>query len=312
MAIPRWYVLAALGGLTAVACDGPGPAWNPGTSNDTGDTTAPVPIGLWVWDADLPGDEAATADLLSFSDEHGVSTLFLACDPVGYGLEGAEARTTSFVAEAHAAGLQVLGMSGYSWFTVPCDAQLPGQDTCWTEGWAVYEACTASAVGFDGIMDDSEPASTPDGSFSTDYEQRAAWHVAYLEGIRGRIGDLPLHHAIPAWYDELDPISMDGGATTATLDAWIAGVVDVVGVMAYRDTAPEILALAATELGRGPAWIGVETGPTDEGETVSFYDDGAAALASALEELADEVGGDPHLAGLMVDDYAHWRGLGAR
>ena len=294
-------------GLLA-ACDGGGSTFGPPDGDDTGRGGTPS-LALWVWDTGIPGDAEATSDLLAFADAHGVTTLFMSCDPVGYGEPGAVERYTDLVEAAHAAGADVLGMSGYSWFTVPCDAGLQGQPTCWDEGWDLYEVCAASGVGFDGIMDDSEPASTPDGSWSTDFEQRAAWHLAYLEGIRERIGDLPLHHAIPAWYDERPALSLDGGATTDTFDAWIAGVVDVVGVMAYRDSAEAILPLVQTELARGPTWVGVETGPSEEGDQTTFADDGADALDAALAAMTAEIGGDPNLEGFMVHHYGSWRDL---
>ena len=278
---------------------------------DSGADTEPadVPIALWVWTPSIAGDEDATADLLSFAADQGVSTLFFTCDEVGYGIAGAVERYTTFVDAAHLAGIAVFGMTGYSWFSVPCDAGLSGQDTCWTEGWTVFETCAASGVGFDGFMDDTEPASTPDGSFFTDFQQRAQWHLDYLRGIRERIGDLPLHHATPAWYDDLEPLALDDGATEATLDVWIAGVVDVVGVMAYRDSAEEVLPLAATELSRGPIWIGLETGPSSEGEGITFEDDGAAALEAAMSALADSTRDEPNLRGFMVDSYETWRSL---
>ncbi len=282
-------------------------------STDSSDSAAIDPRlptrGMWVWDTDVAGDAAATAELLSFSADHQVTTLFLNCDPVGYGLDGAEADFVSFVGAAHNAGLEVYAMTGYSWFSVPCDADLPGQPTCWTEGWSVYEACVNSSVPFDGVMDDTEPASTPDGSWSTDYAQRAAWHLEYLRGIRARIGDLPFHHAIPAWYDARELLELDQSGTRATLDVWIAGVVDVVGLMSYRDNAADILDLAANELHNGPVWIGTETAPSTEGEHITFAEEGSTAMEAAFDQMTEEVGEDPNLYGFMVHAYETWKDL---
>ncbi len=280
------------------------------TDSSDGDTSAsPAPVALWVWDDTIPGDDAATADLLAFSASHAVTTLFMTADPVGYGVDGAADRYASFVALAHANGLLVYAASGAPWFSVPCDAGLVGQDTCWTEGWNLYAACAASNVGFDGIMDDTEPASTPDGSFTTDYVERAGWEIAYLNGIRDRIGGLPLGVAIPSWYDTLAPFSVDASATSATLDVWTAETVDEVGVMAYRDTAAATLEQSATELTNGPIWIGMETGPDSEGADLTFADDGAAAVDAAMTAMNDSVGSDPNFVGFMVDSYQSWSTL---
>ncbi len=300
------WSLGGVGLAAALGCAGSGGA------DDSGSAVVddPASLGLWVWDTQVAGDEAATADLLAFCADRGVDTLFLSCEPVGYGEEGAVERYTALVDAAHAANVQVFAVSGSPWFSVPCDAGLDGQETCWTEGWDVYAACAGSGVGFDGIMDDTEPGSTPDGSWGTDYAQRAAWHVEYLEGVRERIGDLPFHHAVSAFYDELEPLDLDGSGATETLDVWISRVVDVMGVMAYRDSAADVVAAAEGELREGKVWIGVETGASSEGEDVTFADDGAAALDDALDALGAVVGADPNLEGLMVDSYETWRTLG--
>jgi hypothetical protein len=276
------------------------------TDGDTDPVEAtPPPRGLWVWDAAIPGDDAATEALLDFAAEHQVGRLFLSCDPVGYGQEGAEARYASFVDAAHAASVEVWAMSGYGWFTVPCDARLPGQPTCSDEGWSVFAACAASGVDFDGVMDDSEPHSVAQARFEADYAERAVGYLAYLRGVRARIGDLPFAHAIPAWFDDRPTVEDEG--KTDTLDVHVAGIVDVVAVMSYRDTAEAVREFSSGELDKGPTWIGVETGPSDESENVTFFDDGADALDAALDalELSEETG----FAGTFVHDYAGWRAL---
>ena len=282
-----------------------------GGTGDGGTTAEPPPIGLWVWDTTIPGDDVATSRLLTFAEEKGVGTLFMACDPVGYHLDGAEARYVDFVDQAHTAGLQVFAMSGYGWFTVPCDADLPGQPTCYDEGWGVYQACAGSKVPFDGIMDDSEPFSVASDTLTTAYQQRVEWHLAWLQGIRDRIGDLPLHHAIPAWYDTREALDLEGTGSPRTFDAWIADLVDGVAVMAYRDDAGLVLDLSATELARGPAWVVVECGAHHLSQ-VTFYDDGEPAMLSAFDEIEAAVGTDPNFLGIAVDQYDAWSDLAGR
>ncbi len=276
-------------------------------TEDTQDTTPPAPTrGLWVWDTAIPGDATKTADLLTFSADRGLTDLFMACDPVGYGAEGAVENYTDFVSQAHGAGLRVYAMSGYGWFTVPCDAGLSGQPTCWTEGWGVYETCAASGVDFDGIMDDSEPASVAKEHFDSHYSDRARWTVQYLQGIRERIGELPLHHAIPAWYDSRDAFAMTDGGEEKTLDRWIADTVDVAAVMSYRDTADAVLEIAAEELANGPSWLGVEIGDAGEGDHVDFSEEGEAAMLAEIEAIEAAQAGEANFHGVMVHSYAQW------
>ena len=272
---------------------------------DSGEDAAPT-RGLWVWDTDIPFDDEETAELVAFATAQGTTTLFMNCDPVGYGLDGATEAYASFVDAAHDAGLEVFGMSGYGWFTVPCDAGLQGQPTCWDEGWGVYEACAASGL-FDGIMDDSESHSVAPNHWENHYEQRSRWAIQFLQGVRERIGDLPLHHAMPAWYDAKDPITMTDDGEARTLDVWVAETVDVAAVMSYRDDADSVLEITETERGNGPIWMGLEICNAGEGDSVDFSEEGSAAMVAATEALEAAMAGDPAFVGVMHHSYGCWR-----
>lgn len=78
----------------------------------------------------------------------------------------------------------------------------------------------------------------------------------------------------------------------------------------HRDTAAAILPLAEGELARGPVWVGIETGPSGgEGEDITFEDDGAAAVDTAIGEMSAAIAGDPNLRGFMVDSFETWSTL---
>ena len=107
-------LLACVGAEDTTMADSRGPAGDDtGTTDLTSDTQdtatgqSPPPRGLWIWDNSIPGDPDKTSDLFSFAEERGVTTFFLTCDPVGYGLDGAVERYTEFVDLAHEEGLQV-------------------------------------------------------------------------------------------------------------------------------------------------------------------------------------------------------------
>ncbi|MCP4805524.1 MAG: hypothetical protein GY884_09260 [Proteobacteria bacterium] len=262
--------------------------------------------GLWVWETAIPGDADTTSDLIAFSGEHGITTLFLACDPVGYGQDGAVERYGEFVAAAHATELEVYGMSGYGWFTIPCDAGLDGQPTCFTEGWGVYEAGAGSGL-FDGIMDDSESYSVAKSHWSEHTAKRSRWVLHFLDGVRERIGELPLHHTAPAWYDTLEPFPREDGGPEKTLDAWLADTVDVVALMSYRDTAEAVIEISSPELEQGPVWLGVEIADAGEGDSVDFSEEGSAAMMAEVERLEELTADDENVVGVMIHDYNHWK-----
>ena len=275
------------------------------TSPPTDTDTTPARRGLWVWDTTLAGDPAGTADLLALAADHALTTLFLACDPVGYGEPGAVDRYTELVDQAHAAGLEVYAMSGYGWFAIPCDAGLPDQPTCYSEGWALFETCASSTVGFDGIMDDSETHSVATEHFEEHYAERGRWLIAYLQGLRERT-DLPIHHTLPAWFDDREAFALEGGGPKQTLDAWIAQTVDVAALMSYRDTAEAVLEITETERAHGPVWLGLELNDASEGDSVDFSDEGPDAMMEVVEALEAQLADDPSLHGVMLHDHAAW------
>jgi hypothetical protein len=170
----------------------------------------------------------------------------------------------------------------------------------------VYEACAASGVGFDGVMDDSEPASVAQEHWDEHYTERATWTVQFLQGVRDRIGALPLHHALPAWYDSREAFALTEGGEEKTLDQWIAATVDVSAVMSYRDTADAVIELATEELKTGPVWIGVEIGDAGEGDAVDFSEEGSAAMLAEVVLLEERLETEPNFHGVMVHDYASW------
>lgn len=278
-----------------------------GDTGDTADPGLPPTRGLWVWNSNVTADPDQATELFAFSAERGITTLFLSCDPVGYGVEDSEEIYRNFIRSAHDEGLEVFAMSGYGWFTVPCDAGLEGQTTCFDEGWDLYEACAGADVGFDGIMDDSETYSVATDHWETNTFQRSKWVVKYLEGIRERIGELPLHHTIPAWYDEKTPFPLEEGGDEKTLDAWIADVVDVSAVMSYRDYHPAVLAVADTELGNGPVWLGQEICDAGEGDDVDYSREGEEVMLDEIRSIESSLADNENFVGVMVHSYDCWK-----
>ena len=260
--------------------------------------------GLWVWDSTLPADTARSEDLIRFALENGVDTLFLAADPVGHDEPGAVLAYAAVVAKAHRFRIRVLATSGWGWFTVPCDTV--DADACWEDGWAIYEGIASSGVPFDGVMDDSEPYAVMKDAWDSDFETRARDTVHFREGVKDRIGTLPLHHATPAWYHDLAPVSMVAGGETATLDLWLADTVDVRAVMSYRDTAEGILAFGAEELAAATVWLGAELKNTGEGDHVDFSSEGPDVMLDELDALDALVRTDPNYLGSMIHHYDEW------
>jgi hypothetical protein len=275
---------------------------------------------LYVWDARIPGDEAATEELLRFADRVRANTLAIEASPVGYGEPGALARYADFTRAARRGGFVVVALSGYPWFTVAPDADLPGQPTSWIEGWDLYGRIAASGL-FDAVLDDSNPADVnypgAEGAlvnrFWAEPERAAGDYLEYLAGLERVLGDLPHVQAVPLWFDE-DPrlarLVLEGESAPHSLAWYVARRVDAVNVLAYRDQAMSILRSVKGELELGRVLIGVETmdlGP--ELEQATFFEEGARSLQLELNAVWHSLRHHPHLAGFSVHHYGSYRSL---
>jgi len=273
---------------------------------------------LYVWDGAIPGDTGRTRELLRFAARQRISGVFIEASPLGYGEPGAADRYRAFVERLHRARVRVLALGGHPFWTVPCDAGVPGQPTCFDEGWDFYERIAQSGVEFDGILDDSEPQGTHHAGghyFWDGLPGSAQDYLDFLHGLRARIGELELTVATPFWFDtdERLVLALDGEAAARPLHLHVAGIADVVQVMAYRDHAAGpggILEVSAGELAAGPSIVAVETadlGP--EGDATTFWEEGRAHLERELETLHDGLGDDPAYRGVAIHHHASLRDL---
>ena len=268
---------------------------------------------LYVWDNTLVGDATATTALVDFAAARAFNTVAIECSPVGYLLPGAAAKFTAFVETLHTAGLDVLALNGYPWFTVPASAAVPGQPDSHAGGWALYANVTASSVPFDGILDDSEPYATayddggPHNWFRENLPDSAQSYVDWLHGLRSATTGLPLYSTIPYWYDEDDALALalDGESQPHPLNWYASRIVDAVNVLDYRDHARGpggLVQHVRGELETGPLILGVETCEI-EADAGTFFEEGRAYMESQLTQVLLAVDGAPALRGFSIHDY---------
>ncbi|MCL4288458.1 MAG: hypothetical protein KJ006_12550 [Thermoleophilia bacterium] len=131
-------------------------------------------------------------------------------------------------------------------------------------------------------------------------------YLAALRAARRAAGPLPLAADIPFWFDgiRLGGMSLAAAAIRAT---------DAVTVMAYRDSADRVIDLAEREVriaGRhgSRATVGVETGDHDP-PSITFFEEGRAALAAALAAIDARLGARPGYGGTAVHHYGSLAGL---
>ena len=302
------------GGATNVA---PQPELNPPLSPPS----RPGERSMYVWDTWTPegggiiNDPAARAELLQFSRQKGIKTLFLNADGVVYGTTEDRRRHTLFIRRAHRQGLLVFALQGYTWWTIPRGA-IPGQPSDMEEGW-VYVDAVVTYRQFDGLIDDSEPYLV-DGWWEN-VEQRAQWLLDWLHGVKNRTrGVMPCYATIPFWYDQdgrLTDLYLDGSEVGRPLNQYVSNSVDCVNIMDYRDTVyggDGLLTHASGELGYGPTIISVETQYLGDGymyDRQTFYEEGEAYMEKTLGTLYNEVRSNPNFMGYSIHHYTSYRDL---
>jgi len=123
--------------------------------------------------------------------------------------------------------------------------------------------------------------------------------------------NLPLEADMPFWFDEMMYRNMYGKGTLAE---WVIANTDSVTIMAYRDRAPMIMDIVEKEINLAGQYgkslvIGVETGQTDEGEGITFFEEGEAFMNRELKAVSDYYTGFPSFKGIAVHHVGSWMEL---
>lgn len=140
-----------------------------------------------------------------------------------------------------------------------------------------------------GIHLDVEPYDLP--AWKRDPDRVAASLVASMRVATRAAGPIPVGADIPFWYDA--PLARD-----------LIRATDSTTIMAYRDSGPDVVEVAADEvrmageLGK-TATVGVETDDVSP-EQVTFFEEGRGALIEAISEIDSSFAGDPGYGGVAV------------
>ena len=240
---------------------------------------------MWVWDGPVDG-------VIAFAANKAVTDLYLHAPP-GF---STDARYPAFLAEAHAAGLQVHAMAGD-----PAWAKQSGPWTAWVDEVVEHG-------GFDGVVFDVEPYLHADWN-SKKQNRLIRSYLAGLGSAVGQAGTLPVLAAVPFWFDEIR-------VKRTTLVKKVLAATDGIVVMAYRDHAAGvdgIIDLSATEASLAASMgrefvIGIETGFVGL-DKVSFAEEGELIMEGELDLVEAEFATNPAFAGFAIHHYGSYRTL---
>lgn len=275
---------------------------SPGTcANRSG---GPQPKGMWVWQSAVATDAGQRAALLSFAGTHRVRTVYLESEKL---INTDQASLASFTKEAKQHCIEVELLFG-------------APDWAFTSNHAYAVSLAQKAVAFAsraeappvGVHFDVEPYNLPE--YKADVNSGANQYLDLLEKIRAVTSPSKLYFAkaIPLGFEFQ---SVNRGGQTVKLSHAAIERVDRVMLMDYRDTSNRIIDDASDEMQYAASKgkkvvIGVETAcDTGEVHTITFCEEGKAALETALLNVSNAFGSNSAFAGMAVHDYAAYKPL---
>lgn len=257
------------------------------------------PKATWLWNPWLIVN--SSADILNFAASQQVNLIYLQID------SDLDAEMYHhFIAAASAQGIAVQALDGApSWALDSKRSQLQAS----LDWISSYQAGASADERFSGIHMDIEPYLLPEWK-SSQKTVIAGWQQSVLNIAQtAKQLQIPASADIPFWLHTLNTAD-----DSASLSSWMMQQYASITIMAYRDTASAILEVAEAQLAEGdrnhtPVYIGVETNASDEGNQITFHEEGAAYLDNQLALVSKLAGAHQSFAGIAVHDYTGWSAL---
>lgn len=216
----------------------------------------------WIWDAHSLN---APAETLSFFEKQDVTDVYVQVDSTV-----SDSVYQSFIQKAHRQGIKVHALDG---------------SPDYTEKELDLFLKRIRSFEWDGVHLDIEPY------LSEEWTHNQEQAVYRYEGLikRAAASGWTLGADIPFWYDEVP------SSTGETLAEFVIQHTDYTVIMAYRDSAQQIMEVSSKERALGRAfeknvWIAVETIANPEADGISFSGKSAAYFEEELKKAEKKCG----------------------
>lgn len=211
----------------------------------------------------------------------------------------------SFIQKAKAKDIRIYVLDGSAEWVAPRGYMNQNQLMNWLKS---YQKGSTTLQKFSGIHLDIEPY-----LYSGWTRNNAQTITSYQELILKAKSSstslhLPFEVDLPFWFDE---ILYNNKYGKGTLAEWVIQQVDSVTIMAYRDSAALIINIIQNEIGYAERYnkslvIGVETGKTDEGSQISFFEEGESRMNQELAIVQDYYKQFSSFNGVAVHHVGSW------
>ncbi len=269
----------------------------PSASAETG--AASKSRTTWLWHTALI--QTNSSELLDFAKSQGVGILYL---QVSTKVDLASYR--SFIRQATEMGIEIHALNGAPDWALTTSRPKLDAFMKWVRD---YQQTAAPQEKLTGIHVDIEPYLLP--IWKTDYTTLVTQWQANVDALVKQASDLglPLSAALPFWLDNYKVPNSE-----QTLSSWMISKFDSVTLMSYRDNAKAVYDTAKTEFAEGESmnktiYTGVETKPSQEGDLITFYEEGIDVLNDQLVQLEQLGSSQSSFAGIAVHDLVGWMDL---
>ncbi|KAA9032383.1 amidase [Niallia endozanthoxylica] len=214
----------------------------------------------------------------------------------------------SFITLASAKGIEIYALDGAPDWVAPKGTTNQNKLFNWLKN---YQNGSTSEQKFAGIHLDVEPYLY--NGWTTNQAATIKSYQALLSKAKTDASgmNLPLEADMPFWFDEIIYRNTYGKGMLAE---WVIANTDSVTIMAYRDGASMIMDIVENEINLAGQYgkslvIGVETGQTDEGEGITFFEEGEAFMNGELKAVSNHYAGSPGFKGIAVHHAGSWMEL---
>lgn len=252
----------------------------------------------WLWNPwMIVSDEVGT---LSFLEGKNVNKVYVQIDrdiPMSV--------YRSFIEKASAKGISIYALDGAPEWVAPKGYTSQNQLMNWLGN---YQNGLASSQKFAGVHLDVEPYLY--SGWTTNRAETIKAYQALLIKAKNSTSalNLPLEVDMPFWFDE---ISYKNTYGTGILAEWVITQTKSVTIMAYRDAASSIIELVRNEVSFAGKYgkaliVGVETGQTDEGDMISFFEEGESYMNQEIAAVQNYYAGVPGFNGMAIHHVGSW------
>ena len=240
-------------------------------------------MGVWWWNNKLDSNL-----YLNFANENGINEIYYCSSEFGE-------ETSSFISSANKLGIKVYLLQGeYEWLD---DSSSLFEKI---EKYRKYQTDYPDSK-FSGIHLDIEPHQNPE--FKNKREDLILKLIELANLLKTTYSDITFDYDIPFWLD--DNIMYNNSSCPAYQH--MIDIADRVFVMSYRDSSDSIISVASDELNYAKAInktliLSVECS-SDEGDKVSFAEEGRAVLKNELTKIKQMFNSD---VGISIHHIKSW------